>query len=175
MSTARQWELAPTPPRQDIPIWSPRPAPLCTCSDKISVGSRIFAWHWPLPLSETAPTGKYTRASWSVVACRAQTYQSVYSMGGLDACRPTFISVTGTVLASTPKLNYISDGGAIPRVRHASALASKSTYLHYRRHIRPPCPTPPTPQGREYALLLSPFSPVTPFLVVKDTRSLDCK
>jgi len=56
--------------------------------------------------------GIYTRASWSVIACRAQTYQSVYSTGGLDACRPG--SVTGTVLASTPTLEYISGGEAIP-------------------------------------------------------------
>jgi len=116
------------------------PTPLCACSSRISAGSRIFVWYWPLPLPEAAPMGKYTTASWSVVACRAQTYQSVYSTGGLDGCGLTFVSFTGTVLTSTHKLEYISWRGHTPcrvlgkvvrdvmfRVWNAIGLKSRST------------------------------------------------
>jgi len=36
------------------------PTPLCACSSRISAGSRIFVWYWPLPLPEAAPMGKYS-------------------------------------------------------------------------------------------------------------------
>jgi len=54
-------------------------------------------------------------------------------------------------------------------VRPACALALQLAYFPHFQHIRRLRPTPPTPQGSACALLPSPFSPVSIFLVVKYT------
>ena len=134
----------------------------------------------PPPPMDTSPAAPNSQV---VQATRPIGYDPAHAPHSPDACthfssKPPRFALPADDFGDREHQRHVDPGGSNfePPGRCKACIRAGLGTGHFPSS--PTCPTPhpipPTPQGREHALLLSP-SPVTLFLIVKDTRSLYCK